>query len=80
LVNDWAMASARESHTAILLTDGKVLVMSGYSIATASLLASSELYDPVAGVWMATGTLSTARVGHTSTLLTNGKVLVTGEP
>ncbi|MGK3992637.1 kelch repeat-containing protein [Sorangium sp. So ce1024] len=66
-----SMSTARESHTATLLGNGKVLVSAGGS-------ASAELYDPVTETWTTAGALSTARTWHTATLLSNGKVLVAG--
>jgi N-acetylneuraminic acid mutarotase len=70
------LASARRSHTATKLTDGKVLVSGG--VGNAAILASSELYDPATGQWTATGALGSARFFHTATLLADGKVLVSG--
>jgi N-acetylneuraminic acid mutarotase len=70
-----SMGTAREDHTATLLTNGKVLVAGGYNGAE---LASAELYDPTTGAWSPTRSLSSNRSGHTATLLTNGKVLVAG--
>jgi hypothetical protein len=53
------------------------LVEGGYGPSNATL-SSSELYDPVAGIWSNAGSLTTAENGHTATLLLNGKVLVAG--
>jgi uncharacterized protein (TIGR03437 family) len=58
-------------HTATLLANGEVLVVSGSG-------NSTELYDPVTGRWSPTGNLSTSRVGHSAVRLANGKVLVAG--
>jgi len=71
-----AMLYARYAHTATLLPDGKVLVAGGH--AKSDPRASSELYDPVTGLWTETGKLAYARYYHTATLLENGKVLVVG--
>ena len=75
-----SLAQARRGHRATLLPSGKVLVTGGEPpfTATASFLASAELYDPVTGTWKSTGSLSVGRSWHTATLLPNGKVLVTG--
>jgi N-acetylneuraminic acid mutarotase len=71
------LATARHSHSATLLPNGKVLIVGG--INGASPLASAELYDPDTGIWSATANaLATARGAHTATLLPNGKVLVVG--
>jgi N-acetylneuraminic acid mutarotase len=76
-----SLISARGSHTATLLQDGKVLVAGG----TAGLLPDAELYDSATGTWSATGNLDRgfdgqgrSRAGHEATLLANGKVLVEG--
>lgn len=71
-----SLTTARSSHTATLLPNGKVLVTGGYN--GNQTLASAELYDPATESWSATGSLATARYYHTATLLPNGKVLVAG--
>ena len=71
------MATARYTHTATLLPNGKVLIAGGYG--AAGVLSSAELYDPASGVFSATtGPLATARYYQTATLLANGKVLIAG--
>src|SRR5439155_26760647 len=74
--NTGSLNTARESHTATLLANGKVLVAGGEDGGVS--LTSAELYDPASGSWSATGSLNTARHVHTATLLPNGKVLVAG--
>src|SRR6266536_2532792 len=74
--NTGSLGTARHSHTATLLPNGKVLVAGGFN--SSGILASAELYDPASGTWTATGSLGTPRRSHTATLLPNGKVLVAG--
>lgn len=71
------MSNPRDSHTATLLPNGKVLVVGGLG-GPGILWASAELYDPATGVFTATGAMSDVKRRHTATLLANGKVLVVG--
>jgi hypothetical protein len=71
-----SLATARESHFAILLRSGRVLVVGGLSGGN-RLASSAELYDPTAGSWAQAGNPGTANIA-TATLLANGEVLVTG--
>ena len=70
-----SLANARQSHTATLLPNGKVLVAGGYN---GTSLSSAELYDPATGIWTATGSMGTSRNVPAATLLPNGQVLVAG--
>jgi hypothetical protein len=76
------MGTERAAHTATLLANGKVLISGGFN--STNVLASAEAYDPAAGAFISTGTMTTVRFSHTATLLahgpaaTNGKVLITG--
>ena len=72
-----AMPVARDSHTATLLPNGKVLIAGGENFSDGAF-ASALLYDPATGTWAATGTMPRAFRRHTATLLSNGKVLVAG--
>jgi hypothetical protein len=71
------MIAGRLTHTATLLTNGKVLIAGGEDDKQ-SALSSAELYDSAAGTFSPTGNLGTPRVGHTATLLPDGRVLVVG--
>jgi N-acetylneuraminic acid mutarotase len=68
--------AGRDSQTATLLPNSKVLVVGGNN--SNGTLKSAELYDPATGIWSTTGNLNTSRAFHTATLLPNGKVLVAG--
>jgi len=73
--------------SAVLLANGKVLIVGGFNVSD-GVLASTELYDPdnncFAGnagtpcAGLTTPTMNTARQVPTITLLPNGKVLVAG--
>jgi Galactose oxidase, central domain/Kelch motif len=73
-----SLNTRRNSHTATLLPNGKVLVAGGTSGASEGTLNSAELYDPATGTWSRTGSLNVPRFQSTATLLPNGKVLVAG--
>jgi hypothetical protein len=71
------LGTARFSHTATLLLNGKVLVAGGVAHLT-SPSAPGELYDPATGIFTLTGNMVSTRMQHTATLLANGTVLITG--
>ena len=58
-----------------LLPNGKVLVAGGEDF---GFIASAELYDPGAGTFTATGSMTEARAYPTATLLSDGTVLIAG--
>lgn len=70
-----SMTIARGGHQAVLLADGRVLVVGGTLDALQDPL-SAELYEPDTGTW--TPTASTAGERPTLTLLADGTVLATG--
>jgi hypothetical protein len=72
------MTTARHSHTATLLPNGKVLVAGGMP-RNGVFLATAEIYDPALGRFAPAGKMNSARgYGSTATLLSNGKVLIAG--
>ena len=81
-----SMTVARQDHTAIALSTGKVLVAGGRSTPTSTTgLASAELYDRTTGTWAATASMTGGRYFHTASQLgstasstTTGKVLIAG--
>jgi hypothetical protein len=80
-----SMAWRRVWHTLTLLPNGMVLAAGGETdscagnfCSFAGSVASAELYDPSARIFLATGDMAAAREVHTATLLNDGRVLVTG--
>jgi N-acetylneuraminic acid mutarotase len=75
-----AMSDARRNHAAVLLGDGRVLVIGGHKGISPPnhLLASSEIYNPATNAWTPAGLMSKGRRDHPAVLLGNGKVLVAG--
>lgn len=74
-----SLSVARNFHQCVLLQNGKVLVVGGFSNYTSQIGTSvCELYDPVAGTWSTTGSLPTGKFQGGLWLLLNGKVLHAG--
>jgi hypothetical protein len=72
------LTTARGYPTAVLLNNGKVLVVGGAQV------LSAELYDPINGIFTATGNMISGGtnngIGIPLTLLPNGTVLVSSVP
>ncbi len=73
-----ALSEARDSHTAVALQDGRVLVVGGFVGEGEPPLATAEMFDPESGRWRSVGSLSMGRGGHAAALLGDGRVLVAG--
>lgn len=69
--------NARQRATATLLPSGMVLVAGGTDDFGATV-GTAELYDPITGSFIPTGTMNVPRSNSTATLLPNGRVLVAG--
>ena len=70
------MTQGRISHSATLMTNGKVLVAGG--AAGTVYLSTAEIYDPSTGTFSKTGNMAEARSMHTESVLGDGTVLVAG--
>src|SRR5580692_9739589 len=79
-----SMKDARTDHTATVLPGGKILVAGGTTAASTlgSTLRSAELFDPVTGIFTATGAMKATRARHSATLIASGplagNVLIAG--
>jgi hypothetical protein len=76
-----SMARPRESHTATLLADGRVLIAGGRSAQRGSSpqdTATAEVYDPSTGTFSYTELMSAPRSAHAAALLSDGTVLISG--
>lgn len=70
------MNDKRNTHTATLLNNGKVLIAGGWG--GNQKLSSAEIYEPETGQFTPVGSLSIPRAAFTATLLNNGMVLIAG--
>ncbi len=51
----------REFHSALLLSDGRVLVAGGVTSSPFNAVANAEIFDPLTGTWTPVGSMGTAR-------------------
>ncbi|MBV9073851.1 MAG: hypothetical protein JOZ10_09485 [Acidobacteria bacterium] len=76
------MSTGRTGHTAVILSDGTVLVAGGFKDWNSSTgyesYNTAEIYDPKSRSFTPTDPLNTGRFWHTATMLPDGSVLVAG--
>ena len=77
------LTTARSSHRAIRLLDGRVLILGGENCGSSRYsfcfpTSAAEVFDPSTGVFSNTGSMITARSNFAATLLQDGRVLVAG--
>lgn len=74
------MLESRESHTATLLANGKVLIAGGHRgrRADVTVYSSAEIYDAATGKFTGAGDMTRRRHKHDSVLLADGRVLILG--
>ena len=80
-----SLTTARYSHAAATLSDGRILIVGGSDSADPSSqtnepnpLASAELYNPATGAFTQAPPMTMPRVGPSATTLGSGTVLVVG--
>ncbi len=75
-----SLAHPRQSHAAVRLADGRVLVAGGSAGSEGgyATLAACEIYDPSAGTFSAAASLPAPRSGAAGALLPDGRVLLAG--
>ena len=71
-----AMVTARDSHFAVPLANGTVLVAGGSFGSSGAFTA--ELYDTASGTFTETGGMETGRALAAAVVLADGRVLVSG--
>jgi hypothetical protein len=65
------------SHQAVLLQDGRVLVLGGESV-PGWPVPWAQLYDPSTRAWSVAESMHAARIAESVTVLNDGRVLVVG--
>jgi hypothetical protein len=75
------LATARISHSTVVLSNGKVLVaggIAGQTINNINNLTSAEIFDPSTNAWTSAGNMAIPRVNFGMVALPGNKVLVMG--
>src|SRR5207245_858057 len=73
-----SLALPRVIPEAVLLTDGRVLVVGGGAVDGTDNATTAEIFDPSTGVWYTAGTFDAPRYGATASRLRDGRVLLAG--
>src|SRR6266568_1264723 len=71
------MGAPRSSHISVVLQDGRVLVVGGFT--SGGVVNSAEIFDPALNSWSnVSGGMVEARAGAAAVLLNDGRVLING--
>jgi hypothetical protein len=73
-----SMEHRRDSHTAVVLADGRVVLAGGFAGEGEGALSSAEVVDPASMSVRPLGPLGQARGGHAAAPLDDGTILVVG--
>ena len=73
-----SLDTAREAHAAILVPDGRVLIVGGFNDEGSGHLRTAEVWDPGTETFSPAGSLDLARILPDATLLPDGRVLIAG--
>ena len=72
------MVTPRYAHAAVLLDDGRVLLVGGLDAETLTATSSLEVFDPRTLTFQEAGSLAVARWQPAAARICTGEVLVTG--
>ena len=73
------MNYCRHGHQAVTLSDGRIIVISGYDETSSQVVTNTvEIFDPKTASWTVAAPLPSGRASFAATLLQDGKVLVSG--
>ena len=74
-----SLNTARYQHTAVLLPDGRVLILGGTGpYVSGGLIRSAEVFEPETASFRVVGDMTVERHPFTATLLRDGRVLIAG--
>ncbi len=80
---EWLQAATMDQpvfrQTAVLLSDGRVLVVGGTLLTDGTQATRAEIYDPATDTWTPTEDMGVERGRPNAVLLSDGRVLVTGD-
>jgi hypothetical protein len=72
------MSDTRMDHTATLMSNGKVLIVGGWSSVKGKTVASADVFDPATNTFTPAPSLPISRHEHTAILLPDGTVFLAG--
>ena len=80
---EWRQAATMDQpifrQAAVLLSDGRVLVVGGTMLSDGTQTTRAEIYDPATDAWTPTEDMGVERGRPNAVLLSDGRVLVTGD-